>query len=461
MKVKKFFTSVLSCLLSICILGSCTQKVPQQSSPQTSDSTKPTTGQTEITFAFYGSPVEKDVITSAINSFMDANPDIKVNIQFVVTDYNTKLTTMVAGNVAPDIAYCEPELAMPWAEDGKILNVMDLLKDDPELTRNDFLDDIWYDWEEGKSIGTNSACEAVAVFYNKKLTTAAEVTVPTTADTAWTWDEFVENAKKLTLDINGKNAADPNFDPENIKQYGVNAGTWWGQWLNAVYSNGGDYLNEDGTEFALNKPEAVEAIQKWADLINVHHVSPSPIQASSLPAAAVALQTEQIAMTIDGQWALLDLEAAGLDFGVGVLPKIKKSVTLVLGAPTVIFSSTEHPQEAWKLYKWLANPETSLDLHKGGVWMPLMKKWYTEPELLSKWAENNPAHPEGYVDAVVKQTLNNAIPGPLYSIKNFANIDAIVTPALDQVWMGEKTAQVAMDEIADAVNAELRGKYGQ
>lgn len=93
--------------------------------------------------------------------------------------------------------------------------------------------------------------------------------------------------------------------------------------------------------------------------------------------------------------------------------------------------------------------------------MPVLKDWYTEPELLSKWAENNPAHPESYKGAILEQTLENGIPGPLYTVKNFANLDAIVTPALDQVWMGEKTAEEALNEIADQVNEQTRGRYGQ
>lgn len=480
--MKKIFSISLTIVLMLSMLAGCSSSttVESQTEEKIASETLETAAQkgettsenvqdvaisedeeVTITFAFYGSPVEKEVMTNAINEFMEVHPEINVEIQFIVTDYNTKLTTMLAGNTAPDIAYCEPELAMPWAEEGKILNVLEFLENDPDLSKEDFLPNIWYNWEDGKSIGTNSACEAYALFYNKKMTDAAGVIVPDNAEDAWTWDEFVENAKKLTIDINGRNALDPEFDPENIKQYGIQFGTGWASYMGMVYSNGGDYVNEDGTEFTLNQPEAVEAIQKMADLINVHHVAPSPMQAAGLPAAPIALQTEKIAMTMDGQWALMDINAAGVDFGIGVLPKLKKSVTLVLGAPTVIFSSTKHPEEAWELYKWLANPETSLQLHQEGLWMPVLKDWYTEPELLSKWAENNPAHPESYKGAILEQTLENGIPGPLYTVKNFANLDAIVTPALDQVWMGEKTAEEALNEIADQVNEQTRGRYGQ
>lgn len=84
------------------------------------------------------------------------------------------------------------------------------------------------------------------------------------------------------MDTKGRTAKDADFDSKNIKQYGVNASTWWGAYSNFIYSNGGDFISEDGKTFALNQPEAVEALQKVSDLMNVHHVSPSPVQAKNI-----------------------------------------------------------------------------------------------------------------------------------------------------------------------------------
>ena len=51
------------------------------------------------------------------------------------------------------------------------------------------------------------------IYYNKKIFDEAGVPYPPTKWTeAWTWDEFVNVAKKLTKDKNGNNALSPNFD---------------------------------------------------------------------------------------------------------------------------------------------------------------------------------------------------------------------------------------------------------
>lgn len=416
---------------------------------------------TTLKFTYWGSPVEKKAVEDCLKLFQAKYPHISVNAMYIPNaDYVTKLTAMIAGNDTPDIGYLNPSQALPWAEEGKLSNINDFLDKDPELKKDDFLDNIWYNWAPGKSLGTNTACEAMALIYNEDIFKAANVELPPSrSEEAWGWEKFVETARTLTLDRNGKNALDPAFDDKNIKQYGVQFPTNWQAYMPLVHSNGGDYINSDGTKLTLSSPEAVEAIQKLSDLINKYHVSPSPVQQRSMPAPAVGLQSKQVAMAMVGQWNLLDLKDAKFNFGLGVLPKLKKSVTLVLGSPTVIFSATKHPNEAWLLYKWLANPESSIDLMRGGLWMPLLKSWYSKPELIAKWAENNPSHPASYKDAVMRQTLENGISGPYYYVKGFGEIDAIIAPALEQVWLGTKTAAQALQEIEPKAQLKLKGRY--
>jgi multiple sugar transport system substrate-binding protein len=299
------------------------------------------------------------------------------------------------------------------------------------------------------------------LFYNKELLKAAGISsLPVTADKAMNWNEFVDLAKRLTIDATGRNATDPGFDYKNIKQYGVMFETWNGPLDCFIFNNNGEWLSSDGKEFTLDRPEAAEAIQKLSDLINVYHVAPSPLAARSLPSLSVALQTKLAAMAVGGQWINLDLGQSKVNYDIGVLPKMKRSGTVVLSGATVLFKKSSHIDEAWMLIKWLENPENALELYSSGLWMPTLKNWYTDPKLIGKWVDSNPAaHPLGFKEAIMNQFLENGIPQELYYMKGSMQIVPNVISGLDPVWTGEKTAAEALKEIKLKVQPKVSGRY--
>jgi multiple sugar transport system substrate-binding protein len=138
-----------------------------------------------------------------------------------------------------------------------------------------------------------------------------------------------------------------------------------------------------------------------------------------------------------------------MNYNVAPLPKLKKPVTMVVSGMFTIFKDTEHPEEAWELLKSFVNTESVFELVRTGNWLPSMRDWYTEPELLERWT-NNEYHPSGY-EGVLETMLNHSVPTPTAYVKNFNRMMELVTPALDKVWLDEQTAEEAMKSIADEV----------
>ncbi|WP_246552694.1 ABC transporter substrate-binding protein [Paenibacillus tritici] len=427
--------------------------------PATGEAGTATGEKVKLKFTFWGSPQEKKAVEDAIKAFEAKNPNVTIDsIHIPGTDFLQKLNAMIAGNEAPDLSY-SAAWKLKMGEEGLIYNFFDLMKDDPSIKKEDYLQYAWWNWDTDKSAGPYQASVVPSLMYNADLFKEAGVELPPTkAEEAWQWDEFVETAKKLTLDRNGKHPDDPGFDPKNIKQYGVKYSLSWLSYMPLVLSNGGDYLI-GGKEFGLSKPEATEAIQKIADLINVHHVAPSPVQASSIPAPATALQSKKVAMVIDGSWNHLDLSKANINWGVGVLPVLKDYKTFFLGGSLIIFKSSKHPKEAWEFSKFLTDPQNVLELHQG-LWMPQLKQWYEDPKLVDSWAnEELPGRPAGFQDAVMRSTYEHAEPSPENNVRNFVEIDAAVTAGLDQVWLSTKTAAEAMKEVEAKVKPLIQGTY--
>jgi multiple sugar transport system substrate-binding protein len=428
--------------------------------PATGDTGSTTGEKVKLKFTFWGSPQEKKAVEDAIKAFEAKNPNVTIDsIHIPGTDFLQKLNAMIAGNEAPDLSY-SAAWKLKMGEEGLIYNFFDLMKDDPSIKKEDYLQYAWWNWDTDKSAGPYQASVVPSLMYNADLFKEAGAELPPTqAEEAWQWDEFVETAKKLTLDRSGKHPDDPGFDPKNIKQYGVKFSLSWLSYMPLVLSNGGDYLTEDGKEFGLSKPEATEAIQRIADLINVHHVAPSPVQASSIPAPATALQSRKVAMVIDGSWNHLDLSKANINWGVGVLPVLKDYKTFFLGGSLIIFKSSKHPKEAWEFSKFLTDPQNVLELHQG-LWMPQLKHWYEDPKLVDSWAnEEIPGRPAGFQDAVMRSTYEHAEPSAENNVRNFVEIDAAVTAGLDQVWLGTKTAAEAMKEVEAKVKPLVKGTY--
>jgi multiple sugar transport system substrate-binding protein len=71
-------------------------------------------------------------------------------------------------------------------------------------------------------------------------------------------------------------------------------------------------------------------------------------------------------------------------------------------------------------------------------------------------------HPSNYYDAVVKPMIDGTAETPVtVYVKNFNKINDVITPALDDLWSGEKSAAEVLGEIKDEADAQVQGFYGK
>ena len=90
-------------------------------------------------------------------------------------------------------------------------------------------------------------------------------------------------------------------------------------------------------------------MQTLANLYIKDKVAPSFADRAAMPSLDLTLLTNKVAMATSGQWemgvSLNNSLKDGLEYGVGVLPKMKKALTYNTGAPFGIFSrpSTSMP----------------------------------------------------------------------------------------------------------------------
>lgn len=439
----------LGVLLTVCLLSALGTGLAQATCDE------------DLTFTFWGSPQEKRAVDDMLASFNELHSGITVRGQHIPTDYSIKLNTMIAGGTPPAAGYLGADMALPWAEEGLLLDLTPYFEQ--EQAASNRFEDTFYQ-VDGKTYGSWTVAETMITYYNKDVFDQTGLEYPpATAEDAWTWDEFVEVAKKLTKDRNGNDATSPDFDPNNIQTYGVSFPRWWAVYLPLIASNGGEFANEDGTELLLNQPEAVEVLQQMQDLIYVHHVSPTPTQGEALPAAAeVLMQTGKVAMIFEGHWKVLDYsQLPSLDWGMGVLPYFKTPTTLLVSAGTVAFADTPCPDATWEFYKFHNDPE-NVDLFKKGLWMPLQLEYYTDPEKQAEWLEGEEGvYPPEAKTVLGEYVLNNAtVRPPDTYLKNATQLfSEVVDPTFDKLWNNQGTAQEVMDEVVQKASPILEGTW--
>lgn len=402
----------------------------------------------KIVYTTWGNASEQTAVQALLDKFT-AETGCEVEFICIAENYDTKVTAMLAANEQIDLAQMESgTIGFKLAEEGYYARLDEMAAASGYDIAN-YAPGSCYKDDAGNLIAYSGCIELMTLFYNKDVFDAANIAYPAASPKdAWTWDEFVDVCKKLTVDANGKTPYDEGFDPENIVRYGINIGFWWPTWGSFVESNGGKLVV--GEEFTMNQPAATEALQKLADLALVHHVMPLPTARAGLPGTDIALLTGTYAMVVDGQWVCQTVAEAGANFGVGSLPKMGEEVVSVsCNGMFCIMEASEHKDAAWYLLtNYLQDPAADITLYENGNLMPADPDWLTNPEKLALWAaEDNPARPTGY-EGVIEMLMNNTVPPYTGSIKNFPDMIDIVNVEVDYILSGEKTAQQAMDDAA-------------
>jgi multiple sugar transport system substrate-binding protein len=299
--------------------------------------------------------------------FQKTNPNIKVTItQSGWDDYwSTIQTGMVAGN-APDVFTNHLAKYPEFAEKGQIVDIQPLVERD-NVPVDIYIGDLAELWtREGKRYGLPKDWDTVAIFYNKAMLEAAGIDPAIMEE--WTWNPqdggtFEETIAKLALDANGNNGLSPDFDKDNVVQYGFipqGRGGAYGQtqWSPFAVSNGFKFQDELwGTKLYYDDPKLIETLQWYTGLWLEKGYAPPYPDVISLGGGAL-FQAGKGAITTDGSWNIQTyIKNSNFEIGFGLLPigpEGRKS--MFNGLADSIYIGTEHQEEAWEWVKFLASP---------------------------------------------------------------------------------------------------------
>lgn len=350
----KRFASFAGLLL---VLGMLSIGCAPQSTPAAPATSAPAA---QVTLRFW---MQQDNLLQAammdlIASFEKANPTIKVQLDaFPFAEYHQKVSTAIAGGDAPDVFWMDIRTSS-FAQQGALLPLDQFITDD---NRKDYVPAAWTEaMYQGKTYGVPMHELTEALFVNTKMAQDAGIDLPKTVETAWSWDQFLDAARKLTKRTG---------DQTTVWGFGVQRQLQDWSVLPVVYQHGGKVLTDDlkKASGALNSPATVEAQTWYGNLFTKDKVIAVEVVPDGFPTGKIAMFQAPSSYR-----PVLDKSFPDLKYTVVPLFKDKQCAVMTGGWNVSISATTKHVKEAWLLTDWLTREKHAEWVDKSG-YLPARK----------------------------------------------------------------------------------------
>lgn len=406
-------------------------------------------GKVELTFMFRGNPQELEAYKATVKRYEEANKDVKVTmVQTAPDQYDTKLKSAIAGRKIPDVFFYNPSQVKAYVNSGVLLDITEQVEGSTDVK----IDDIWeaginkyrFDGEtlgQGTIYGLPKDLGPFALGYNKTMFEEAGIPLPD-KDKPYTWDEFIDVAKQLTKDNDGDGKMD---------QYGTGFNVNWAL-QPFVWSNGADWINEDGTKVTIDEPKFIEALQFFVDQQNKYQITPSIGDAQTLDTYQRWLKG-QLAFFPVGPWDMAAFKEQ-LKFEYDLLPwpagSTGEASAWVGSLGIGVGATTKHAKEAAELAMYLsADQEGQQALVDAQVQLP------NSVEVADTWAADTSIKPENkqeFLDII--NDYGRGFPAEkTYTAEWYDEFFKNIQPVLDGKTSVEdyvKEAQPKMQKLLDA-----------
>ncbi len=439
--MKRTFFALFALFAVVAMLAACA--APIQPAAPAAGGEQPAAGEpVTVTWAFWGSPEEKASHERVAAAFMEAHPEIKIEVWHQPWgDYFTKIQALWAsGDTAliPDVAFLWP--TPRYAAEGVLENLDSYIeKDGYDL--NDYwpglLESASYD---GSVYGFPRDIEVNVLYFNKDIFDEVGVEYP---NENWTWDDLMAAAEKLTVkDANG-----------NVERYALAMeGGKWAKWVN---QNGGAILDNyrNPSKCMLTEPASVAGLQFFADMMNNGYAM-RDADLSQAGGDAAVFSSGQAAMIIQNTSRVSGFNQAGLNYDVMPvpIPQDGKRWNGAGGAAWVMSSGSDNKDAAWTFLSWLQSADGGQNIYTtAGEIFPALQSVANSPAFMT---DQPPANKQGIVTEAAASDV-----GGFGYFPEWGELDgSIIGPGLQKVWSGEMTAEAAAAEICPLVDAFLAEK---
>ncbi len=414
--MKRTLLMLLSLVMILSVLGAQGAQETKQSGPVT------------LKYAFWGNPDAIGVEQDIIKAFEAKHPDIKIEpIVSGYADYHTKLMTMIAGNMAPDVMRIDDYYFYDFIKLGAVESLSPFIerdKIDLELYPKMGIEEAIVD---GQIYGLPWGTAPLYMLLNLEVFEKAGVALPSLD---WTTKDFERIVR--------------SFNPQADKVYGFAIDTnYLSSVLPHIWSKGGTLLSEDKSRYTGDSAESSSAIQMLADLYKEGYMPKDTINSGNTEALRRWFSNGTVAMMSGSAQEILAIQKIeGIRFEAWTMPQAvdSKNTTVFKSNTISISKSSKQKEAAWTFTKFLRGVEGE-DLYVRAKRFPptlnIPENWalYLDPNLYPKQIKQNS-------ELIAKQYGHTL---PLRT--GYAAIESKVIPAVQSAMLGTKTAAQAMADI--------------
>ncbi len=342
-------------------------------------------------------PQELSTFEPAIEALDAAHPEWRIVLEAVPqAGVVEKINAQLAADDLPDVVRVQGLFAQQWIRQNAFVDLTGRIEKS-ELDLNDFFSGPLeqFRWQD-RLWGLPDTAAPDVVFFNTAMFDAAGLDYPSDD---WTFEDMRRAAIQLTLDAQGRNPTDPDFDPNAIQQWGWNGGLTFFWQRHLVQALGGDLCgNADCTRMTFTTPETLAAAAWWAGLVHDDHAALyDPYGGSQTGVPGDPFISGKAAMGFNGFFAVGQLNEVGniaYDIAQPFISVDGRRYTPLSTNGYVIAASSEHPDQAWALIQALIEPQFLTDTWgKPGHSVPARRS--AADSVL------NPAHPPTHQQAIL------------------------------------------------------------
>lgn len=358
----------------------------------------------------------------------DSYPDVFVKMEcFPGADYFKKLNTLIAGGTIGDAFWISSiEGYYRLAASGASRPLDDLVAETGFELGDFYALNIEAARLDGQLYGLPQLAHPgrVGLFYNPPMFDDAGLDYP---DDTWTYADLLETATALT-------------NPEE-GVYGFLPCT--GYFCLLVYQRawGGDMLNEDGTQAALDAEASVAALQFISDLFHEHQVSPLP--GTMEQGTYQSFAGNKLAMYQSGFWGEFVKNFVAPE-GWAVAPMPIGTDTGVRGSmfesdPVCISTNSQHPAETFDFLTYLTTFDAQIRNYR------LMSAPSVRPDVMASDTLQASALMQVFGN-IMEEALPLVLPANFRETEYFKTINEM----LQVVWLGESELDAVIGDVQQA-----------